>query len=166
MSVAKIDLVKLESDFAQLERQGVRYRLGGKAPSMSCEPAKIKSIDCSGYVRWALARASNQKLIIPDGSQMQREWAEKNLREVKYSDAAAYMTDKRLFIAFIKPFARNCGNIGHVWLLARYNDGNNGTKAGTMESHGGRGANSRDWNYRTLIREVYSCWEIETVQND
>lgn len=162
MKIPPVDLDILERDFAQLERQGVRYRLGGKAPSLSCDPPKIKSIDCSGYVRWALARATGGALKIPDGSQMQREWAEKNLREVKYREAARYMTEKRLFIAFIRPGHNGCGAVGHVWLLSHYDDGDNDTFVGTLESHGGVGINSRPWWQRTLLREVYSCFELET----
>lgn len=158
--VAKVDISVLERDFAQLERNGVTYGYGKKAPTLTCEPDKIHSIDCSGYSRWALARATAQKLIIPDGSQNQREWAERNLREVKYADAARYMTQSRLFIAFIKPFTNGCGAVGHVWFLSHYNDGNNATTTGTLESHGGAGINSRNWNYRTLIREVYNCFEL------
>lgn len=158
--ITPVDLDILEQDFAQLERNGVSYGYGKKAPSIMCDPDKIKSIDCSGYVRWALARATGGNMKIPDGSQMQRAWAEANLREVKYVNAARYMTDSRLFIAFIKPFTNGCGKVGHVWLLAQYNDGDNGTATGTLESHGGAGINSRNWNSRTLIREVYSCFEL------
>lgn len=170
--ITPVDLTILERDFAQLERLGSPYNYGGKAPtSWKGTPIKLKDVtpqmivsrggvDCSGYVRWALGRATGGNMIIPDGSQIQREWAEKHLRKVKYSDAARYMTDSRLFIAFIKPFTNGCGSVGHVWLLAQYDDGNNGTKAGTLESHGGGGCVSRPWNYRTLIREVYSCFEL------
>src|SRR4051812_1536811 len=125
MPTPQIDLSQLFQDLAQLERNGTNYGLGAKAPSLDCEPSKIHAVDCSGYVRWALARATGGALCIPDGSQNQRAWAEANLHQVKYADAARYMTDKRLFIAFIKPFANGCGSVGHVFLLAQYDDGNN-----------------------------------------
>lgn len=164
--ISPIDLSILEQDFAQLERLGVSYGLGSKAPSALLHDPKaplagFDTIDCSGYVRLALYRASGGGLLLPDGSQNQRAWAEANLRQVAYKDAAAYMTDTRLFIAFIKPFANNCGNVGHVFLLLSP-DGDG--KAETFESHGGAGIDSRDWNTRVLIREVYSCFELETVQ--
>jgi hypothetical protein len=97
---------------------------------------------------------------------MQRVWAEENLRQVSYSEAARHMTERRLFAAFIKPFARGCGAIGHVWLLSAFNDGNNSTFAGTLESHGGAGINSRNWNHPTLLREVFSCFEIPTLESE
>jgi hypothetical protein len=157
--VPRASLAIVESDFAQLERHGVRYQLGAKAPLMAT-PGSFSHIDCSGYFRWALYRATKGALKVPDGSQRQREWAEENLRQVRYSDAAKHMTERRFFAAFIKPFTNGCGRTGHVWLLSAFNDGNNSTFAGTLESHGGAGINSRNWNYPTLLREVYSCFEI------
>ena len=134
MKLPPIDIAMLERDFAQLQRRGVVYGYGAKAPSLACDLSRIKAIDCSGYVRLALYRASGGALTIPDGSQMQRAFFEDAareglVREVKYADAAKHMTDSRLFIAFIKPFTKGCGSVGHVWLLSKYDDGNNGTAA-------------------------------------
>ena len=175
MQISPIDISTLESDFAQLERLGARYNYGGKAmignrlakgselsgitPSMIIQSG---SVDCSGYSRWALTRATKGKLIIPDGSQNQREWAEQNLRKVNYRDAAFYMNPARLFIAFIKPNTNGCGAVGHVFFLSHFDDGNNGTMAGTLECHGGGGCTSRPWNYPTLLKEVYNCFELPT----
>jgi hypothetical protein len=169
MPTPLIDLSILERDFAQLERQGVSYGLGAKAPAgfFHAAPdvslANLKHIDCSGYVRLAIYRATGGKLTLPDGSQNQRAWAEKNLREVPYQDAARYMTGKRLFICFIKPHANGCGDVGHVWLLLDGSD--NDGRAETFESHGGAGIDSRAWNTRVLLREVYSCFEVPTLQS-
>ncbi len=160
--IPKLQLGLILSDFAQLEREGVRYKLGGKASSVST-PKLIRELDCSGYFYWAVARATAGALKVPHGSQMQRAWCEQHLREVRYRDAARYMTKDRLFVAFIRPGHNGCGPVGHVWLLANYDDGNNGTFAGTLESHGGAGINSRPWNYPTLLREVYSCFELPTT---
>jgi hypothetical protein len=167
MKLPAIDINALERDFAQLQRRGVVYGYGAKAPGLDCDLARIKAIDCSGYARLALYRATAGELIIPDGSQMQRSFFEVAsrggaVRQVNYADAARHITDSRLFIAFIKPFTHGCGPVGHVWLLSKYDDGNNGTLAGTLESHGGGGINSRAWNNRTLLREVYSCFELPT----
>lgn len=173
--VEPIDLDIMYQDFAQLERLGARYNYGGKARTdlHHCSLNAITpemlvadgSVDCSGYSRWAIARATNNLLIIPDGSQNQREWAEApetGLHKVaKYSDAATYMTATRLFICFIKPFANGCGSVGHVWFLSHFNFGNQ-TKAGSLECHGGGGCISRPWDYPTLAREVYSCYELPT----
>jgi hypothetical protein len=158
----KVDLSILESEFAQLERQGVRYHLGAKA-SWKSLPSQITALDCSGYVYWGIARASHGALTLPHGSQNQRAYAEQNWRQVDYIEAAHYMTERRLFAAFIKPFEHGCGDVGHVWLLSTFNDGNNSTFARTMESHGGAGIDSRNWNYPTLLNEVFSCFEIPTA---
>lgn len=174
MPVPAVNLLKLETLFAQLERNGVDYGLGAKAPSLDSEPAKIKKIDCSGFVRYALYKATKEPndkdgvLTLPDGSQNQRAWCEQKTAEgelnrvANYADAAKYMTGKRLFICFIRPGFNGCGPVGHVWLLAQYNDGDNGTLAGTLESHGGVGIHSRAWNTRTLVNEFYSAYELPT----
>lgn len=173
--IPAVSLSRLETLFAQLERHGVRYGLGAKADAKNWNPqsdgtlntpvSNIQYLDCSGFVRYALYHASGQQLKLPDGSQVQRAWCEQNgLHQVaRYADAAAYMTEKRLFICFIKPFTNGCGETGHVWLLSHYDDGNNGTMAGTLESHGGGGVDSRPWNYRTLVQEVYSAYELPTA---
>lgn len=192
-----LDLNILFSDFAQLERLGVVYGYGVKSPTefnsksiklSDVTPAMIAhakgSIDCSGWKRWATARATKGGILLPDGSQMQREqfeqWAADGLvREIKshtqgdgnfnasqlnYRDAALNVTGRRLFTNFIKPFAHGCGDVGHVFDTALYNDGNNGTKCGTLESHGGGGCVSRPWNTIVLLREVFSTFEMFTVQ--
>jgi hypothetical protein len=182
-----VDLDRLEHVIAQMERRGVKYGLGAKAEggkhpetgrrfnprsngTISTPVSSIDNIDCSGLVRYALHYATKGALRIPDGSQRQREWCEDMARlgllhpVGRYADAAKHMTGKRLFICFIKPFTNGCGPVGHVWLLSQYDDGDNGTPAGTLESHGGVGVNSRAWNSRTLVREFYSCYELLTVQ--
>ncbi len=160
--VPPVSIAQLELDFSRLERRGVAYGYGIKAPS-AAEPQSITKIDCSGYFYWALARATHRELVVPHGSQRQREWAEANLREVDYRQAARHMTQRRLFCAFIRPGRNGCGEVGHVWFLAAFDDGNNGTFAGTLESHGGGGLNSRPWNYPTLLKQVYSCFELPTT---
>jgi hypothetical protein len=177
-----IDLDILFSDFGQLERLGVVYGYGAKAPQTykgkliklsEVTPAIIKqvtgSIDCSGYFRWGIARATKGALVLKDGSQNQREqfeeWAQEGLiRKVDYRQAAQYITQKRFFANFIRPGYHGCGPVGHVFGSAQYDDGNNGTKCGTLESHGGGGCISRPWNYPVLLREVYNSFELPTVQ--
>ena len=155
-----VNLEKLLALHAECERRGIKYGLGAKAPAMAATPAQIARIDCSGYVRWLLWQASGGALKLPDGSQNQRDWCEKNLREVgSYRDAAQYMTGKRLFIAFIRPGYNGCGPVGHVWLLLDGDPGM-GVTAETVESYGGHGPGSRPWNARTLMREVYSVFEL------
>jgi hypothetical protein len=178
--IAAVDLNILERDFAQLERQGVAYGLGAKAEGYVYEGIRwnpnstgqlstpmntIKHLDCSGFVRYALYRATETKLVIPDGSQNQREWCEKQaadklLHKVsKYENTNKYLTKERLFIAFIKPWTNGCGTIGHVWLIGQFDKD---ISAETMESYGGHGVGSRPWNARTLLREVYSVYELPT----
>ncbi len=94
MSVAKIDLDNLESLFSDLQRQGVNYGLGAKPEGgsdprngrrwntrsnghLSTRPSTIDNLDCSGFIRYLLFKATDGGLVIPDGSQMQRGWCER-----------------------------------------------------------------------------------------
>lgn len=162
---AEVDLPKLIDFYAECERVGIGYGLGAKAPKMSFPPDRIEKIDCSGFVRWALFHATGGALLLPDGSQNQREWCEWKERNghmrktSSYENAARYMTDSRLFICFIKPGVNGCGNVGHVWLLCNA-DNENG--ADTIESCGGRGVTSRRWDTLVLRRQVYSVFELPT----
>ena len=128
--------------------------------------AKILKIDCSGFVRLAIFIATNGAVRIPDGSINQNDYFEKlardpdsGVRRVKYADAARYMTRNRLFIAFIRAGHNGCGRTGHVWLLV-----DSEGKPETLESHSGRGVNSRDWDYGVLPHQVYACYELPAIK--
>jgi hypothetical protein len=182
MSIPQIDLDKLERDFGQLQRQGVAYGYGAKPEGgsdprtgrrwnpnstgrLSTPVSTIENIDCSGFIRFLLYRATEGALVIPDGSQPEREWCEQKhsaglLHKIAhYADTNAYITNERLFIAFIKPWTNGCGQIGHVWLVGQFDED---IDAETMESYGGHGVGSRPWSSRTLRREVYSVYELPT----
>lgn len=160
-NIEPINLALLETVFDRLQIRGVSYGLGAKAPSLDCDTSEIDRIDCSGWSRYGIAKATNQKLIIPDGSQNQREWCENSglHRLGKYADVT-YATPRRLFICFIKPDTNGCGPVGHVWFVSQL-DGD--SVPDTMESHGGVGINSRPWNTRVLKREAYSAFELPVV---
>jgi len=136
----------------------VRYKLGAKA-SLSAQSSDITHIDCSGYVRWILARASRQTLLLPDGSQNQREWVVRQAADgegwkalQRYSDVQYAAQDpSRLFVAFLWP---NPGKAWprHVWLVH---------KGRTIESAGGgmKGVGSQDWRAYAAHKNV-QCFEI------
>jgi hypothetical protein len=155
MSVPKIDLDQLESLFGDLQRQGVNYGLGAKPEGgtnprngqrwnprssrhLSTRPSTIDNLDCSGFIRYMLFNSTDGHLTIPDGSQMQRAWCERqasqgNLHQVnRYRDAANYMTDKRLFICFIKPFTNGCGEIGSRMAIGQRGCGCSGRNNGKL----------------------------------
>jgi hypothetical protein len=180
MNIPTIDLDILRSEFGQLERQGTPYGYGAKAEGsrnpntgekynarsnghLSTNLSTIDHLDCSGFIRYALYRASNHALSLPDGSQQQRQWCEARSHDsglhqvVDYADTNAYLTPERLFIAFIKPYTNGCGEIGHVWLLSQLDDD---AAEETMECYGGHGVGSRPWNSSILKREVFSIYEL------
>lgn len=150
----------------------VTYGFGSKADEVPffrdslASLLKILHLDCSGLARLGLYRATSGSVKMPDGSQNQLAYFEKlakdpksGVRKVSYVNAARYMTDKRLFICFIKPYTNGCKAVGHVWFLLQ-RDG----KAMTFESHGGKGVNSRDWDYGVLPHEVYACFELPATK--
>lgn len=152
-----VSLDKLEEIFMEMDAAGVRYGLGAKAPYLDIEPSKIKEIDCSGFTRYAIFKASGGKITIPDGSQNQREWCEKMLKPLNNYADVQNGGQRSLYVAFIKPWTNGCKGVGHVWFVTKLDSDNT---PDTMESHGGMGINSRRWDYLTLKRQVYSCFEV------
>jgi hypothetical protein len=146
--LAPISLSLLLTVFDHQCLHGTRYRLGAKAPSLSCDSADISAIDCSGESRYLLAKATEQKLIIPDGSVNQHSWCEAwNLTKADYLHVATALP-WMIYICFIEPTGRHPG---HVWLV---HDGD------TLESHGGVGVTSRRWSAPVLMRQVSACYEL------
>ena len=155
-----VNLSKVLTIFSGQVLQGIRYRLGGKAPSLNATPSQLeKGIDCSGEVRLLLFQGTDGELKIPDGSWLQREWCEKNLEEVPYSQAINAKPGE-LYIAFITAGVKGAGKIGHVWLIAQ-RDGD--AIAETMESYGGHGIGSRPANTGVLMRLVHKCFRVPTT---
>jgi len=124
----------------------ISYGFGIKA-NLHVQPEDIKSIDCSGFVRYLLYNATYSALKMPDGSWMQHDWCQKSLFEaVNY--ATADRCDGWLRIAFLPPKA---GHAGHVWLVQ------NGA---TIESHGGKGPDRRPWDTTILKSQVTACYKL------
>lgn len=155
-----VSLDKLEAIFMEMDTAGVQYGLGAKAPYLDIEPSKIKQIDCSGFTRYAIYKASDGKLTMPDGSQNQRVWCENKLKPANSYTDVLKAGQRSLYVAFIKPWTNGCQAVGHVWFVTRLDGDDN---PDTMESHGGVGVDSRRWDYLTLKRQVYSCFEIPVV---
>lgn len=133
-----LDISKFLDNHRKLDH--VHYELGEKAESLSQDPATIRFLDCSGYARVQVFQCTDTHEKIPDGSWNQRDWCEKNLRQLKqYSDVQYAANDpKRIFICFIKPTATTAG---HVWFVYM---------GKTYECHGGKkgnGVDSRSWTY-------------------
>ena len=131
-----------------MQHYGCMYGLGAKAPSLDCDTSEIRMIDCSGFVRYAIAKATNQRLILPDGSVSQHHWCDANaLHGLRYSSIAPnYGNQGKLYIAFINPEP-----VGHVWLVHQGH---------TLESHGSAGPSSRPWNTPILAHGVSVCYEL------
>lgn len=112
---------------------GDQYKLGGKAPSLKADSAIIRSLklDCSGYVRWILHRATDDQVVMPDGSDNQAEWLD--LHGFKRSTVDAWFRkDGVVRIVHYNPI----GKVGHIAVVL------NGE---TIESHGKAGPDRREW---------------------
>jgi lysozyme family protein len=113
----------------------VRYGLGAKVPFHGAVPGKnFKKVDCSGFVREAIWRATAPHLNFRDGSVVQHEWIRAQ-GFTRSTPDAALLRDGAVRIAFLRPQDSSSG-IGHVALVHN---------AQTLESHGSFGPNSRAW---------------------
>lgn len=113
----------------------VRYGLGAKVPFHGAKPGRdFKKVDCSGFVREAIWRATTPHLNFPDGSVVQRDWVTAQGFARSTIDAAM-QRDGAVRIAFLRPQDAPSG-IGHVVLVHN---------AKTLESHSGVGPNTRPW---------------------
>lgn len=136
----------------------VKYKLGAKPPSLTCDSSQIESCDCSGFARYAIAKASNQQVIMPDGSQAQLEWvkqqgwAQKDYKNVGLPEVVA--DPSRWFICFLTPVA-GLDWPRHVWLVSG---------GDTFECCGPEGSpmHSRSWNTMVLL-PCRQCYEVPTI---
>lgn len=133
-----IDMNAVTAFLKECRAAGVGYgpRPGAKVPFHGAKPGRdFKHVDCSGFVREAIWRATNPHLNIIDGSVRQHDWIRAEGFERGSVDDAS-RRDGVIRIAFLKP-QDSPKKIGHVAFV--YN-------ALTVESHGGVGPNSRPWN--------------------
>lgn len=150
----KIDTELIEIMFSHMDGR-VKYELGAKAPRLDCDSSEIKKIDCSGFSRFVVARATKQRVILPDGSQNQLSWARNNLRPVNYRNVMHYCANdpSRWFVGFLSPkpgkeWPR------HVWLGR-----SDGDKVMTVESCSSLGVGSRPWDTSILLA-CKECFEV------
>lgn len=128
MKTLKVDTQLLVSLAQNMQDAGVRYRFGAKMPLTSWRGSR--EVDCSGFVRYALWRASGED--IGDGSVQQHDRI-KSAGFKPSTPADARRKDGILRIAFLAPHGKDPG---HVVLIL------NGK---TLESYGGHGPGRRVW---------------------
>ena len=154
--ILPIDGEQLESLFAQIKDK-VGYKLGAKARA-GAKVGTFDQIDCSGFIRWFLPLLCDEHIDVPDGSQNQRAWCERQGFKATDYCANARWCDGRLRIAFLsqkpgKAWPR------HVWLVY----GKPGEeRAMTMESYGGHGVGRRWWNNQAF-KKVAACFVLTDV---
>jgi hypothetical protein len=123
----------------------VKYKLGAK-PDIHGGLDFTES-DCSGFIRYLIYKATNEQVLLPDGSWNQRQWfTNRNFKRTSYV-LNANCKDNRLRIAAIDP----TGEHGHVWCCL------NGK---TIECYSGKGVGSRRWNNKTLYNRVNHCYVL------
>jgi hypothetical protein len=113
----------------------VKYGLGAKISPHGATPGTdFTKVDCSGFVREAIWRATTPHFNFPDGSVVQHDWVrDKGYERSTRTDAL--LEDGKIRIVFLRP-QDTSSHIGHVALV------HNGK---TIESHGGVGPNTRAW---------------------
>lgn len=128
---------------------GVPYKFGGKWTPLQA-PLPVSGIDCSGFVRGAVYHASKAvpghpgyPLLLPEGSWAQHQWAKANLRPCPYTDGLK--TDGVIRLAYLSAKFANGRMVqpAHIMLIQ------NGW---TIESHGSKGPNRRQWLSRGFMR--------------
>lgn len=132
-----IDIDAVKAFLKACRDAGVDYgnRPGNKVPFHGARPGvDFKHVDCSGFVREAVWRATTPHLDIIDGSVRQHDWIRDSGFE-RGTVADAKQSDGVIRIAFLRP-QDTSSHIGHV---AFVHDGF------TIESHGGVGPDSRPW---------------------
>jgi hypothetical protein len=127
---------------------GVGYELGAKAHDLRAIPPDYHTIDCSGWVRAAIAVATEGRVTMPDGSVVQNDWcAAQGLKRNDF--ASCRLRDGLTRIAFIR--ANGFHPIGHVYLVR------NGR---TLESFGGHGPGSRPVTTHVLSAETTDVYVL------
>jgi hypothetical protein len=124
----------------------VTYGLGKKVPFHGAVPGRdFKKVDCSGFVREAIWRATDPHVNFPDGSVVQHDWVKnKGFQRVSVADGG--LNDDHVRIAFLRPQDVPRPHIGHVLLLSG---------GRTLESHGGVGPDSRAWTDLTFRSKLF-----------
>lgn len=112
----------------------VGYKLGAKCKPGAVPGLDFKAIDCSGFVRECVRRATNLGSSFPDGSVVQHDWVRRQGYE-RLSGNMCFAPDNGVKIAFLNPAG---GEPGHVALV---HDGK------TLESHANVGPDSRGWDW-------------------
>ena len=123
-------------------------RAKGKA-AFSEDAANVTALDCSGYTKFILYKASEGKIKLPGGSWNQNDWCKKQGLKTEVYKKAAGKSDNILRLGYFKKTAKM--NYGHIWLVL------NGQ---TLESHGSRGVNRRRWNTGILLNHATHCYQV------
>ena len=149
-----VDERKMREMVSLARKAGMTYKLGAKAPSLSCVPGQNgwMHCDCSGWVRASIYQATTGKVVMPDGSFFQAEWARKQGFKKSTSDACL-LHDGRVRLAYW----HNSGGISHIMLVL------NGK---TLESCGSKGPTRRTWSMDTNFMRDSEVWVLEMDQDE
>jgi hypothetical protein len=130
----------------QLMDGHVKYSYGAKA-ALDKEPSDVTALDCSGFSRYLLYKASNTAIVLPNGSANQKVYCDnQKLTKVEYSTCGE--KDGWLRIGFL---AKNGSVPGHVWLIL---------DSLTLESCGDKGPTRRPWDQGVLKKNIWACYKL------
>ncbi len=140
-----IDRKKLDEFINAMMDGHCKYGFGDKASPLTIAPAKVKKIDCSGFVQYLLYTLTSGSLRIHGGSWHQNKYFEDNRYEQVAYATAASKHDSVLRLGYFS------GSPGHIWFIR------NGM---TIESSGGKGPNRRIWSTPVLKSNVKRCYVL------
>jgi hypothetical protein len=136
----------------------VPYLLGGKPSSIKLTTEQFLAergrtgVDCSGFVRWLLYRASGGRVKIPDGSVNQRDRFRARADDTGVAAVPYASCGDADGILRVAGFTRSARiRVGHIWLVV---DGH------TIESHGRHGVNRRPWDTASLVDLATWCFPL------
>jgi hypothetical protein len=148
-----INLSLMLAYIAAAMSKGVQYGFGAKDPNLGTWPIDYHSIDCSGFVRAALAYSTHgqtQRYDMPDGSFLEADWfAAQGFKKTSYDMTAN--VDEHVRVAIHRPNGHGGDPIGHIWLIF---------KGQSIESYGGHGPGRRAWNHQWFVDHVDECYVL------
>jgi len=138
--VFAIDSNRLETLLTSLMDGHVTYELGDKvwAP-LTTEPERVRSLDCSGFVKYIVQRSMLTHQSLPAGSHRQETWCRDRCMACDYATEAGNR-DGSVLIAFRD---RTPSLIRHVWLVI------NGRTVECTTRGGRNGPTSFNWTERS-----------------
>ena len=109
------DSIKMTDILTRMMDGHISYDFGAKIyKTEDYEPEDINELDCSGFVKYVIARTTLTNQVCAAGSYKQETWCRENFPRIDYATEAS-KKDGWVRIAFRDKSSSN--TVRHVWLL-------------------------------------------------